>query len=390
MIIRLAALGFLVGAVSALGQSLYDGVGGVPVCSTAPSSSEVLTYDGTEWCPAAAAGGTSDSISEGDSSVEVIDAGTGQVDIDLDASLSARFLDGLMQLRETGGDTATLEHNGTDAKLTSSAGAIRNVAASGVFYVEPSGTAQSVYQQAYTEGSATNAFQIITNATEGHVRALDNPLWLATEAGSGGNIFLKPLGSTVVEVGPDTLDVDVDGTMREVQTVAHGELYEKDIDGTPASSISITTGGTYYAWTTGTAGITAGGVTTDLDANTTCSALDTPYACCTGSGTGTCGDLLIVAEAGDYAIPWSIGAAGSASITAICCAFINDAAPTGNSCKPRKFPTGGTDVGSFGHTSKHTLAAGAEIDLRCTTLAGEDSKTIDIWTVNLSVARLGR
>ena len=37
-------------------------------------------------------GGGSSSISQGDSSVEVIDAGTGQVDVDIDGNLAVRFL----------------------------------------------------------------------------------------------------------------------------------------------------------------------------------------------------------------------------------------------------------------------------------------------------------
>lgn len=36
-----------------------DGIGGTPVCVTAPTTGDVLTFDGTEWCPAPPSGGGS-------------------------------------------------------------------------------------------------------------------------------------------------------------------------------------------------------------------------------------------------------------------------------------------------------------------------------------------
>lgn len=243
---------------------------------------------------------------------------------------------------------------------------------------------------------------------------IDADIW--SQGGTGDYTMLRVnaketnfLGATGLLIdaqvdGSSVFSVDNAGII--VGSPPKGELWEKDVDGTPSSTITVTTAGTYYPWITsaldadcsgsgapwpcctgsGTGTCDAAqvltGVTADSGANATCTALDDPYACCTGSGTGTCGDLLIVTAAGDWSVSISMSYSGTNSSRATCCAFVNDAAPTGGPCFVRKLGTGG-DVGSASSTSVIALAAGDEIDLRCT--ADGNGHTIDIWTAHLVV-----
>lgn len=144
-----------------------------------------------------------------------------------------------------------------------------------------------------------------------------------------------------------------------------GHLYERDLDGTPANSIAVTTGGTYYGWTTATAGVAEGGVTLD-----------------TADATA---DSITIDDAGTYIVLWDISASGSANTTFICCVHVDDANPSPSSCGVRKIGAGG-DVGDFDSSATVlSLSTSDELDLRCTTLTGEDSKTLSLWSVDLLV-----
>ena len=56
------------------------------------TAGQVLTSDGTDVSWDDASGGTGDKIQEGDSSVEVVDAGTGRVSTTIDGVEVARFI----------------------------------------------------------------------------------------------------------------------------------------------------------------------------------------------------------------------------------------------------------------------------------------------------------
>lgn len=82
----------------AAASSMQCGVGDIclgpyRVSNAQPSDTEVLTWSDSnnQWEPAAAAGGSSDIVSEGNSNVEVIDTGTGQIDLDLDGNPQGRM-----------------------------------------------------------------------------------------------------------------------------------------------------------------------------------------------------------------------------------------------------------------------------------------------------------
>lgn len=75
---------------------------GRDISAMAPTDGQVLAWDdtGSEWSPADPGGGSGvqDRIEEGDSSVEVIDAGTGIVEVTIDSTLLASFNPGFMLL----------------------------------------------------------------------------------------------------------------------------------------------------------------------------------------------------------------------------------------------------------------------------------------------------
>jgi hypothetical protein len=80
------------GASTLTAENVILGDGTSAVKFVAPGSSgNVLTSNGTTWTSAAPTGGAGDKIEEGNSKVEVIDAGTGYVLIEVDGAEVARF-----------------------------------------------------------------------------------------------------------------------------------------------------------------------------------------------------------------------------------------------------------------------------------------------------------
>jgi len=69
--------------------TVLDNLGDVHIQS--PTSGQVLTYNGTYWNNTASAGGATDRIFEGDSEVEVIDLGTGFVEVGIDGLMDYNF-----------------------------------------------------------------------------------------------------------------------------------------------------------------------------------------------------------------------------------------------------------------------------------------------------------
>lgn len=89
------------------GATTLDGLNDVSASS--PSDNDVLTYNSTsgDWESQAAQGGSSDIIEEGDSSVEVVDTGTGYISMNVDGSEKARYYDSNPILR-IGNDFSTV------------------------------------------------------------------------------------------------------------------------------------------------------------------------------------------------------------------------------------------------------------------------------------------
>jgi hypothetical protein len=80
------------GASTLTAENVILGDGTSAVKFVAPGSNgNVLTSNGTTWTSAAPTGGTADKIEEGNSKVEVVDAGTGYVLIEVDGAEVARF-----------------------------------------------------------------------------------------------------------------------------------------------------------------------------------------------------------------------------------------------------------------------------------------------------------
>jgi len=81
---------------------------------TTPSSGEILQYDGVDWVNATIAS-DSDKIEEGNSSVEVVDAGTGKIEFTVDAVEIADFTASAVVFNESGADVDFRIESDTDA-----------------------------------------------------------------------------------------------------------------------------------------------------------------------------------------------------------------------------------------------------------------------------------
>lgn len=140
-----------------------------------------------------------------------------------------------------------------------------------------------------------------------------------------------------------------------------GELFLADLDGTGGVDITVTTGGTYYGWTSAVLGH-AGGMGSDV-ANATA-------------------DQLIVRKTGDYRISLHGCFSGTPNATVTCKTFISGTA-NNHIAFVRKLGASG-DVGSASMAGIDSLVVGDTVDVRCTTIA--NTKTINFWAVNLSVS----
>jgi len=146
---------------------------------------------------------------------------------------------------------------------------------------------------------------------------------------------------------------------------SYGGLYENSA----GSTITVTTAGTYYGWTTATVGTVAGTgfVTADV-ANATADNLT----------IGTSG-------AGTYLVTLSVCYSGTANSTAVGAIHV-DGVPQTNITLRRKLGTGG-DVGSASATGILKLEVGNVVDLRFT--ADGNGDTVVVQRVNLAIARIG-
>jgi len=106
------------GASTLTAENVILGDGTNPVKFVAPGSNgNVLTSNGTTWTSAAPTGGTSDKIEEGNSSVEVVDAGTGKIEFTVDAVEVADFTAAEVVFNETGANQDFRVEGDADANL---------------------------------------------------------------------------------------------------------------------------------------------------------------------------------------------------------------------------------------------------------------------------------
>ena len=213
-------------------------------------------------------------------------------------------------------------------------------------------------------GNCAVAFSDIMTPQACPVNALDDSTshQLSVEMATG-----QAVNALQVRDFSGNVDLAVTAAGVLLASVPHGALEEEDIDGTPGSTISITTAGTYYPWITATAGSELVGITADV-ADATGDNLDVN----TGMG-------------GVYLVELSMSFSGSVSTRINC--FVFDSGARTAIGFTRKLGTGG-DVGSAGSGSRlYRAAAGDEFSVRCT--ADGNSKTISLWGVSLSMYRIG-
>jgi len=143
--------------------------------------------------------------------------------------------------------------------------------------------------------------------------------------------------------------------------VSAGELYETDGDG--ANTITVTTAGTYYGWTTAVAGI--------LD-NMTADVAD-------AAGANL---VVLVGGAGVYTLHIQADFSGTNGAVIKCRIF--DTGVSTNIGFTRKIGTGG-DVGSANALGYYDAEDGDEFSLRCTSDGSGD--ILNVWDFRLVAAR---
>lgn len=189
-------------------------------------------------------------------------------------------------------------------------------------------------------------------------------------ATSNGDMLLEGATANDFETLFDVTDPTADRTIVVPDTSgtmvvsAYGELTEEDIDGTPATTITCTTAGTYYPWITASSGDVSG-TTADLaDATGDNIQIDT------GNG-------------GTYRISVAFSFSGTVNATISC--FVFDTGVRTGIGFVRKLGAGG-DVGSAMGSGLYVAAAADEFSLRCT--CGTNGDVINPWVVNLSLTRV--
>lgn len=146
---------------------------------------------------------------------------------------------------------------------------------------------------------------------------------------------------------------------------SYGQLYE---DGA-GSTITVTTAGTFYGWTTASAGLTAGAGFVVAD---------------TSNATA---DRLTVGSsgAGTYLVTFSVSYSGTANRTAHWTIF-KDGVAQGNVSFERKLGTGG-DVGSGSCQGMLALVSGNYLDARVT--SDNNGDLVVVNHASLTINRVG-
>jgi hypothetical protein len=144
---------------------------------------------------------------------------------------------------------------------------------------------------------------------------------------------------------------------------AYGSMYEDNDSG---SSITVTTAGTFYGWTTATTG-----------------EVDGTHVTFTGDATA---DRMTVATSGigKYLVNAQISFGGTLSAT-VQCSIFKDGTELPNCSFTRKLGTGG-DVGSASITGFVDVTSAGYLDLRFTSDGNGDS--VDIYKCSLNIHRI--
>lgn len=197
----------------------------------------------------------------------------------------------------------------------------------------------------------------------GDISIITTEAWDASNQGTKIRFRGHPIGSTTLT---EWLILDENGAAADnitYEAADYGEIFENT--GSPGTSLTLTTGGTYYGWVSATAG--------DLN-NVTADTADATA------------DHLTVATTGAYRIAGSVSFSGTPAGATIHCAAHIDGTIVPHIGSYRKLGTAG-DVGAMSISGIETLTAGEEVSLRCS--AASNSRTISFWTVNLSISGIG-
>ncbi len=138
-----------------------------------------------------------------------------------------------------------------------------------------------------------------------------------------------------------------------------GEMYEYNASGT-TSNITVTTGGTFYGWTTATEGVTSGVTYAD---NSTA-------------------DRLTVANSGDYQVSVSVSFGTSTNNTIVEGSIFKNGVKVDFLSFRRKLSSG--DLGVAAITGIISLTASDYLDLRFTSDGSGDVVEVEIINVNIS------
>ena len=140
-----------------------------------------------------------------------------------------------------------------------------------------------------------------------------------------------------------------------------GSLYE--VTGSPGTTITVTTAGTYYGWVSATAGPLQG-ITADVADAT--------------------GDNLVIAKTGNYLVSGLVCFSGSNNAI-VQAAFFIDGTRSTTAEMYRKLSANG-DIGMASISAILALTAAEEVSLRFTSDTNADS--VNIWAANLNVTEL--
>jgi hypothetical protein len=192
-----------------------------------------------------------------------------------------------------------------------------------------------------------------------------NPFIIETGA-SANSLYVEADGDVGMGVTNPSQKLQVDGNVLadnvRLNAYDYGELYENA--GSPGTTITVTTAGTYYGWVSATAG-DSNNITSDVADATA--------------------DHLTIATAGTYYISIHVSFSGTATAVVECALFVNG---TENEHIEiyRKLGTAG-DVGSASAGGIEVLSASDELSVRCTSDGNNDD--IDVWSMNLAVMGIG-
>ena len=187
----------------------------------------------------------------------------------------------------------------------------------------------------------------------------------------GAAVWNIAVSADLNDVGNVTITTPADKDQLQYDTasglwVNSPESYGSMSEASAGSTITITTAGTYYGWTTATTGPVAGAglVTFTEDA--------------------TADRLTVGANgAGIYYINYGVSFTGSANSVAHCCIFISGVED--DSMEAERKISGG-DVGSFSNGGIAAIAANGYVDMRCT--SDGNGNTVVVKHVGLAIRRI--